>query len=58
MNGGFQLPKKEHITPTHLFNTSVAHLDLAGVDVSASLDSYHYSRQSKTIRRFAIAPAK
>jgi hypothetical protein len=43
-NVGFQLLKKERITPTRLFNTSAPPLDLSGVDVLANPDSYPSSR--------------
>jgi hypothetical protein len=55
-NVGFQLPKKNNITPTSLFNTSTFPLELSGVDVLANPDSYFSSRQSKTTKRFATAP--
>jgi hypothetical protein len=54
-NAGFQLPQKEWITPTRLFNTSVPPLDLSGVDVSANPDSYPSSRQSKSTRQSPTA---
>ena len=56
-NAGFQLPRKESITPTRLFNTSAFPLDLSGVDVPANPDFYPSSRQSKATRRSATAPS-
>ena len=54
---GFQLPQKEHITLTHLFNTSALPLDLSGIVDPANPDSYPSSRQSKTTRRSATTPS-
>jgi hypothetical protein len=54
-NVGFQLPKKECITPICLFNTFALPVDLSGVDVLANPDSYPSSRQSKTTRQSATA---
>ena len=54
-NTGFQLPLKEHIMSTRLFNTSTPPLDLSGVDVIANPVSYPSSRQSKSTRRSATA---
>jgi hypothetical protein len=56
-NAGFQLPQKERITPTRLFNTSALPLDLSGVDVPANPDFYPSSKQSKSTRRSATAPS-
>jgi hypothetical protein len=56
-NVGFQLPQKERIAPTRIFNTAAPPLDLSGVDVPANPDSYSSSRQSKTTRRSATAPS-
>jgi hypothetical protein len=56
-NVGFQLPKKERITLTPLFNTSVLPFDLSGVDVPSNPDFYPSSRQSKTTRQSATAPS-
>jgi hypothetical protein len=52
-NAGFQLPKKERITPTRIFNTFAPLVDIFGVDVSANPNSYPSSKQSKITRRFA-----
>jgi hypothetical protein len=56
-NVGFQLPQKERIMPTCLFNTSAPPLDLSGIDVPTTSDSYPSSRQSKSTRRSATAPS-
>lgn len=56
-NAGFQLPQKERIAPTRLFNSSAPPLDLSRVVVPSNPDSYPSSRQSKTTRRSATAPS-
>ena len=56
-NAGFQLPQKERITPTHLFNTSAPPIDLSGVPVPSNPDSYPSVRKSKTVRRSTNQPS-
>ena len=48
-NAGFQLPQKEHITPTCLFNTSCPPIALSGVPVPLNLDTYPFVRKSKPV---------
>jgi hypothetical protein len=56
-NAGFQLPEKERITPTRLFNNSAPPLDLSDVDVPPNPDFYPISRQSKSTRRSTHVPS-
>ena len=55
-NADFQLPQKEHITPTRLFNISAPPIDLSGVPVPLNLDSYPSVKKSKTVRRSTNQP--
>ena len=56
-NAGFQLPQKERITPTRLFNTSAPPIDLCGIPVPSNPDSYPSIRKSKTVRRSTNQPS-
>ena len=50
-NAGFQLPQKERITPTRLFNTSNPSIDLSRVPVPSDPNTYPSVRKSKPVRQ-------
>lgn len=56
-DAGFQLPQKERLTPTRLFNNAAPPLDLSAVDVPLNPDRPpHDSRKGKEIRRHERGP--
>ena len=56
-NAGFQLPQKECITPTRLFNTSAPPIDLSSIPIPLNPDSYSSVRKSKTVQRSTNQPS-
>jgi hypothetical protein len=56
-NAGFQLPPKEHITPTRLFTNSAPPLDMSRFRVPENLDFIPTTRLSKLVRRSSSAPS-
>jgi hypothetical protein len=53
---GFQLPPKEHITPTRLFTNSAPPLDMSGIRILEFPDFIPPKRLSKVVQRSNSAP--
>lgn len=56
-NAGFQLPQKERVTPSRLFNDAVLSNDLSGIPIPENADVYPKARKSKTCQRSAAGPS-
>jgi hypothetical protein len=56
-NAGFQLPPKERVTPTRLFNNSAHPLDLSRVRIPDNPDYIPPTRKSKATRRSGTGPS-